>query len=148
MRNERHGDGRGSLRVVFDTNVYFSAFRNPKGVSARIFRAGVERRCRAVLSREIIDEFADACREKLGTREEKIQADIKSIVHAATEMVRLDTLPDAVPGDPDDNHILACAVAGKADLIVSGDRHLLSLKEYEGIPIVRPMDVLRTLGRA
>jgi predicted nucleic acid-binding protein len=35
-----------------------------------------------------------------------------------------------------------------ADLIVSGDRHLLSLKEYEGIPIVRPMDVLRTLGRA
>ena len=148
MRNERRGDGNGSLRVVFDTNIYFSAFRNPEGVLAQIFRAGATHRCRVILSREIINEFADACREKLGTREEKIQEDIKAIVHAATEMVRLGTLPDAIPDDPDDNHILAAAVAGHANLIVSGDRHLLSLKEYEGIPIVRPVDFLRTLGSA
>ena len=148
MRDERRGDGSDRLRVVFDTNVYFSAFRNPEGVLAQIFRAGVERRCRVILSREILDEFADACREKLGTREETIQADIKAIVHAATEIVRLGPLPDAIPNDPDDNAILAAALAGRADLIVSGDRHLLSLKEYQGIPIVRPRDFLRTLGSA
>jgi putative PIN family toxin of toxin-antitoxin system len=148
MRNERRGAGSDNLRVVFDTNIYFSAFRNPEGVLAQIFRAGATHRCRVILSREIIDEFADACREKLGTREEKIQEDIKAIVHAATEIVRLGPLPDAVPNDPDDNHILACALAGRADLIVSGDRHLLFLKEYEVIPIVRPVDFLRTLGSA
>jgi predicted nucleic acid-binding protein len=39
-----------------------------------------------------------------------------------------------------------CASTAKSDLIVSGDRHLLSLKAYEGAPIVRPIDFRRTLG--
>jgi predicted nucleic acid-binding protein len=55
---------------------------------------------------------------------------------------------DVIREDPADNRILECAVAGKADLIVSGDRHLLKLKSYEGISIVRPIDFLRTLGLA
>jgi predicted nucleic acid-binding protein len=41
---------------------------------------------------------------------------------------------------------LECAVEGKADVIVSGDHHLRDLKSYQGIPIVRPIDFLRTLG--
>jgi uncharacterized protein len=48
--------------------------------------------------------------------------------------------------DPPDNRILECAVEGKADLMVSGNRHLLRLKSYQGIPIVRPIDFLHTLG--
>ena len=51
----------------------------------------------------------------------------------------------ALPSD-DDNHIIACAVSGRADVIVSGDRDLLRLKAYEGIPIVRPMDFVRMVG--
>jgi hypothetical protein len=61
-------------------------------------------------------------------------------------LVQPKEIPDAVPNDPDDNHIVACAIEGHADLIVSGDRHLLTLVEYEGIPIVRPMDFLRMVG--
>ena len=48
--------------------------------------------------------------------------------------------------DDDDNRILECAVAGKADLIVSNDHHLRRLKTYEGIGIVHPIDFRRTLG--
>ena len=55
---------------------------------------------------------------------------------------------DVIQDDPDDNRILECAVEGKADVIVSGDRTLLRLKSYDGIPIVRPIDFLRTLGLA
>jgi uncharacterized protein len=52
----------------------------------------------------------------------------------------------AVQDDPDDDHILACAVASVADIIVSGDRHLWALKTFRGIAIVRPADFLRILG--
>ena len=51
-----------------------------------------------------------------------------------------------IADDPDDDHILACAREGRADIIVSGNKHLLQLKEYEGIVIERPVDFLRTLG--
>jgi uncharacterized protein len=44
------------------------------------------------------------------------------------------------------DRILECAVAGNADLIVSGDRHLIEFKSFQGIGIVRPVDFLRTLG--
>jgi predicted nucleic acid-binding protein len=53
---------------------------------------------------------------------------------------------DVIADDPDDNRILECAVEGNADVIVSGDRALLRLNSYQGIPIVRPVDFLRTLG--
>jgi predicted nucleic acid-binding protein len=49
---------------------------------------------------------------------------------------------DAVPGDPTDNKVLECAVASGTDVIVSGDAHLLDLKEFRGIKIRRPTDFL------
>lgn len=58
-------------------------------------------------------------------------------------------LPAPVSRDPDDDHVLACALAGKAELIVSGDkRHLLVLSEYQGIPIRTVSDALRKLTTA
>jgi predicted nucleic acid-binding protein len=51
----------------------------------------------------------------------------------------------AVSEDETDNRILECAVAGEADLVVSGDQHLRRLKSFEGISIVRRVDFHRTL---
>jgi predicted nucleic acid-binding protein len=47
--------------------------------------------------------------------------------------------------DPDDDAVLACAVAAKVDLVVSGDPHLVKLAQYEGIPIVTPADAVERL---
>lgn len=69
--------------------------------------------------------------------------------HAVVDDLRLIALvvvppaiPRTVPNDPDDDHVLACAIGASADLIVSGDRDLLALREYQGIPIVTPADAL------
>jgi predicted nucleic acid-binding protein len=52
------------------------------------------------------------------------------------------SVPRVVPDDPDDDHVMAAAVAAGADLIVSGDRHLLGVGTYRGIRILRPAEVL------
>lgn len=53
---------------------------------------------------------------------------------------------DIVKDDPDDNKILECAIAGKVDYIISNDEHLLKLKEFEGIPIIKPEEFLKLLN--
>lgn len=70
---------------------------------------------------------------------------------AFVEDVRADTLlvqptrrVSAIEDDPDDNHVLACAVTAGADFIVSGDRHLLDLRSFEGIPIRSAREFLET----
>ncbi len=51
-----------------------------------------------------------------------------------------------IPDDPDDDAVLACALAAQADLIVSGDAHLLDLKHYQHIQIVNSAEALRILS--
>lgn len=55
---------------------------------------------------------------------------------AWADLVDPETLLDIIMEDPDDNRVLECAVAGRADYIVSGDRRVLKLKAYAGIPIL------------
>jgi predicted nucleic acid-binding protein len=55
-------------------------------------------------------------------------------------------VPRVVIADPDDDHVIACAVAAQADMVVSGDQHLLSLGAYRGIPILGTAQALQRIG--
>ncbi len=62
-------------------------------------------------------------------------------------VVRPDAVPRVVPDDTDDDHVLACALAAQADLIVSGDKHLLNLGgNYRGIRIVTPTEAVQSIA--
>jgi putative PIN family toxin of toxin-antitoxin system len=65
---------------------------------------------------------------------------------ALTTVVVPAIIPPAIIDDPDDDAVLACAVGAKADLVVSGDPHLVKLAQYEGIPIVAPAEAVARLG--
>lgn len=54
-----------------------------------------------------------------------------------------DSMPDIIKSDPSDNKFLACAIAAQAKYIISGDKHLLNLKNFAGIPIVTPRQFLK-----
>lgn len=118
-----------------------------KKKTGNIWLLAIERQYHLVVSPFIVNEFMEKLRDKFGASEDERET-IKKKLAKVAEIVQPEpeNVPSAILGDPDDNHILACALAGKADLIVTGDRDLLRLKEYEGIPIIRPMDFLRTLG--
>jgi len=91
-------------------------------------------------------EVGKVMREDLGWEEKVRIRHLKTLTKAAAEIITPKIVIDVIKEDPPDNRILECAVEGRADLIVSGDRHLRRLKNYQGIPIVRPVDFLRTLG--
>lgn len=130
------------FRVVLDTNVYLSTFLFPSGKVADIWRLAESNRYTVVVSPFIIHEFMKKLREKFRISEINREV-IKRKVAQTSEIVQPKAVPRVIAEDPDDNHVLACAIEGNATLIVSGNKHLLCLKEYQSIPIIRPMDFLR-----
>jgi putative PIN family toxin of toxin-antitoxin system len=126
------------MKVVFDTNVLVSAFmiHGSKGEDA--FLLAHRRKVEIYTSVPILTETARVLRTKFHQPEQDSTAALKQIGRAATILrpVRRVTVLDDMP----DNRILECAVTAQAELIVTGDHHLLQLKEFEGIPIVRLAD--------
>lgn len=93
----------------------------------------------------IMGEIARVLRTQGGWRETEIVSFLKLLARVAEIVIPTFTLR-VIPEDEADNRILECAVAGKADLIVSGDSDLRRLRSFQGIGIARPVDLLRTLG--
>jgi putative PIN family toxin of toxin-antitoxin system len=121
-------------RVVLDTNVYISAY-GFGGKPAAVIRAAIVGEYTLVVSPAILTEVADKLYEVLGFDDEHVRI---------AEVVRPSATIHVVADDAD-NRVLECALAGEADLIVSGDKHLLELGAYEGIRIARVAGLLAEL---
>ena len=136
------------MRVVFDTNIYISAFAIPGGSAEQAYRQAISGAFKLFTSTAILTELANTLRSKFGWSEEKIRELVRSLANVASV---LKTQPHLhVLRDEADNRILECAVLARADAFVTGDRHLLSLELFEGILILKLVDFLarlKSLGR-
>lgn len=134
-------------KVVFDTNVYVSAAVYGGNLEI-LFRLswGYDRRFRLYTSNEILKETVRVLTsDKFRFTREEVSDTIAIVVDAA-DVVEPKTKITVLSDDPD-NRILECAIKAKADFIVSGDKHLLGLKKYKGIPILKPAQFLTLLER-
>ena len=131
------------MKVVFDTNVFVSAFMVPGSKGADAFLLAPRRKVDLYTSVPVLTETARVFRTKFHQPEQDIAAALKQIGRAAT--ILRPSRKVAVLEDVPDNRILECAVTARADLVVTGDQHLLKIKEFEGIPIVRLADFLRMI---
>lgn len=120
------------MKVVLDTNVLVSAFVFPGGPPERVYRLVAEEMVGLIASRPLLAELIRVLTEKFGW--EPLRAEDAGGQVAYLADIAEPTEPiHAVEADPADNRVLEAALAGAADLIVSGDHHLLDLREWRGI---------------
>ena len=122
------------MRVVFDTNILVSALVFPGGRGDAALRRIIAGTDRLLLSRAILDELLEVLSRKFAR-------DAEELAHVAVFFSELALVVTPkrrlrVVRDDSDNRILECAIAGRADAIVTGDKALLALKNFRGIPVV------------
>jgi uncharacterized protein len=98
------------------------------------------------LSQPIIDETMRVLKNKFGWLEAELRDGLLVMESCTTKISPLETVT-AVLGDPTDDRILQCAVAGRSEFLISGDKHLLKLGSFRRVKIVKTVEFL-ALGRS
>ena len=138
------------MRVVLDTNIVVSALVWG-GTPFKLLQAATDGVIDLYTSPVLLTELCEVlARAHLASRLIAQQSSIEQAIGFYGELaIRVSPLatPRVVPNDPDDDHVIACAVAANAQLIVSGDkRHLLPIKTYQNISIVTAAEALGILA--
>ncbi len=136
----------GKIRVVIDTNVFVSSFfgGNPRRI-IDLWNKGNLTLC---LSKVILDEYVRVF-GRIGLLNEDEFEEILSLFSLRYNISFTNDTPDikVIDQDPDDDKFIECAVALKAQVIVTGDNHILSLRQYADIEILSPYEFLKKYGR-
>ena len=139
------------MRVVLDTNVVVSALLWG-GTPERLIEAAGDGLLELVTTEALIAELAGILgRAKFAAklRQKNLSAaEIVARYREIAETVEAAPIEEAALRDPDDAAVLACAIAARADAIVSGDDDLHALGNYQNIPILTPAECLQRLGVA
>ncbi|MCF7837609.1 MAG: putative toxin-antitoxin system toxin component, PIN family [Candidatus Marinimicrobia bacterium] len=135
-----------SFRVVLDSNVIISGFLF-SGPPAHLLKCALHGSVQICISLAMLDEVRDVLqRPKFGLSSDQALTLIEDL-HDLCQIVTPTTHVHVIVADPDDNAILECAGAAGAELIVSGDAHLLALGKWQGIDILRPADAIKRIAR-
>jgi len=129
------------LRVVFDTNVLVSSIIYV-GKSSLLIDAVLEGKIMLITSTPIIREFRGVIARDKFKLSKIQQTTLTNFLLRICRIIKIKSRFKAIEGDPSDDVVLRTAVDGKADFIVSGDEHLLSLKEFGRVKIMTVSEIL------
>lgn len=138
------------MRVVLDANQLVSGVLVSQGNPAKILDAWRVGRFELLVSEETLAELARVLQypkiqRRLRWSRSEHEAFLERLRDVST-LVEVKEQVTAVKADPSDDAYLALAVAGHADVLVTGDQHLLTLGAFRGIPIIRAAQFVRILG--
>jgi len=138
------------MRIVLDTNVWLSAIFW-EGEASKIIEACEEKQIEILITEDIILEITDVMNREvkfqrfIEKRKENIEELIRTILSIVT-LIESKTNLDLIKEDPKDNIILEAALDGKANYIISYDKHILNMIEFRKIRILRPGEFLKLRG--
>jgi len=131
------------MKVVVDTNIFVSSFfgGNPRKI-IDLWKKGEINLC---LSKDILDEYVDVL-QRIGVGDEKEIEELLSLFAKGFNLIFTTKTPEikAVKDDPDDDKFIECAIALKAEVIITGDKALMAIKEYMGVKILTPQQFMKT----
>ena len=134
------------IRVVLDANIFVSTVLKSHSKPAKIFQLAKEGKVTLISSKDILSEIKTvllyAKLRKLHRRTPKEIGEFVKRTARVSFIVPGRTEIQEIKDDPADNKYLSAAIEGKADFIVSGDRHLKELKAFRGIRILDPSTFL------
>lgn len=139
------------MKVVLDTNVFVSAFLWQRNVK-EIFNLAKQKKFQICATKEILNEFEKVLKySKFSKKLKSINKEPPQIINEFLEVVKLypsrKLKTPIIREDPTDDKFLVCTLSCKASFIVSGNKHLLNLKDFQGIPILTPIQFLSRLKK-
>lgn len=137
------------MRIVLDTNVWLSAIFW-EGEASKIIDKASSKKIEIIISKEIISEIIDVLNREakfqrfLRNKKQSIEELIRTIL-SISRLIETKTKLRVIEHHPD-NRILEAALNGKADYILSYNKHILDLAEFKNIKMITPTDFLKLLG--
>jgi len=135
------------MNVVLDTNIIISAFLSSEGAPAEVFELLITGKIKNSTTQEIIQEVEDVIKRPYILKRSSIQKslDFLKLFQNISEIVQPKKRHTVVKEDPDDDKFIDCAKESGSKMIITGDAHLLHLKEFEGIYILTPRECIQVL---
>ncbi|HVC58597.1 MAG TPA: putative toxin-antitoxin system toxin component, PIN family [Candidatus Acidoferrales bacterium] len=131
----------GKRKVVLDTNILISAL-GWNGAPHEILRRVVEGEIELFISYEQFEELSRVLDYPRFNFTYEQKARFKALISEIATMVKASVKVTAIKDDPSDNMILECALVANADYVVSGDKHILTLRRFGRIRMVKPKEFL------
>ncbi len=137
--------------IVLDTNVWLSAIFW-KGEANKIIESCIDKKIEIIVSEDILLEIAEVLNKEekfqkfIENRKEKIEDLIRTIL-SFSKLIKTKTKISLIEAHPQDNIILEAAFDGKADYIISYDKHILNMLEFRGIKILNPGGFLELIKK-
>lgn len=130
------------MRIVLDTNVFISGIFWEGNFCSQIIDQWRKGRFQLVSSPKLVEELVETLRSFKISMDEELIEEWKNLIIENSVMVDPIVAIKAVKGDPEDDKFVEAAIYGEADFIISQDKHLLKLKEYNKIKILKPEEAV------
>lgn len=134
------------MKITVDTNFFISATQWDYSLCQKLLIVFLEKEVSIYTTNAILDEFSNVLKRDFGYSPEEVHVIVQKVllfVHVIETTSRLHIVKE----DPDDNKIVECAVDSNSEYIITYDKHLLKLREYNGIRIITPEQMMYLLGK-